>query len=45
MTKANYGQDLAIPVIRGLQPWMIPLGIYVAHEDFWNNEDISIETP
>jgi hypothetical protein len=33
--KANYGVNLAVPVLRALQPWMLAFGARVAGPDFW----------
>jgi hypothetical protein len=33
--KVNNTSATCLPTLQALQPWMIPLGIYVAAEDFW----------
>lgn len=32
---ANYDSTLGVPVLRALQPWMLPFGARIAGPDFW----------
>lgn len=40
--KAHYGITRSVPVIRAFEPWMMDLGIRVAHENFWYPIDESL---